>query len=479
MKKLLFVLATSLYLAGCGGGGAGGAGAAAAPDASSLSAQGDGLTTAQIGRVTIRDNEKGPFTLMGTISGLLGDGLALDDGWGIAAMMQKSTIFAFIGHVPANSEYSVRVARQPVNPTQSCTIENNHGRATTTVSNMAVNCVLAAKFAIVAKKTPAGGVLETFAYDQTTGMIGEKPLKSEPLLGAETDSSKSLRLLRNPKKSTVYLVSEERKMIEPFAVDERTGALKRLDWVSYETPRDGIAINSSGTRIYSLNAGGSKLIVSSLGESGEFVKGQYRVWNLTGGDSLTSLLGSADDKHLYATSKSGVVITFDIEEDGTPSQSATITGYLGLNGLAISPKFDFAFASRDNWNSIAFLKLDQTGEITSITNYSYDGIFSNLKGLTFDPTGAFLFGIDGTRNSLFMFKIDKASGEPTLTSVRAVDANSSAAVSVDPQGRFVYVSASSGSGFVRAFSIDAKTDSLTEVQINQGAGASAFGVQLY
>jgi hypothetical protein len=83
-------------------------------------------------------NPTGPFTIGGTVTGLTGTGLVLQDNGGDDLTVSASGSFTFATTVASNGAYSVTVLTQPAN--QTCTVSNGSGTATANVTNVGVAC---------------------------------------------------------------------------------------------------------------------------------------------------------------------------------------------------------------------------------------------------------------------------------------------------------------------------------------------------
>jgi uncharacterized delta-60 repeat protein len=101
-------------------------------------------TTAEL---RLLDDDRPPvvpedYTLGGTVAGLVGTGLVLED---VVTGSQVSPVegpFTFGYLYPSGSPYDVRVVAQPVNPMQVCTVTNGTGTiADADVTDVAVDCV--------------------------------------------------------------------------------------------------------------------------------------------------------------------------------------------------------------------------------------------------------------------------------------------------------------------------------------------------
>lgn len=91
----------------------------------------------------------GPFTIGGTVTGLSGTGLVLQDNGGNNLPVTASGAFSFTTTIASGGAYAVTVATQPTNPPQSCAVTGGTGTATANVTTVAVACTNAAVNATV------------------------------------------------------------------------------------------------------------------------------------------------------------------------------------------------------------------------------------------------------------------------------------------------------------------------------------------
>jgi trimeric autotransporter adhesin len=105
-------------------------------DASGTVAGGDVRTV----KVTCSTNK---FTIRGTVVGLQGHDLVLQNNGGDDVGVQSDGGFAFPTQITSGSEYRVDVKTQPSGPLQSCSVENGSGTVTDRdVENIIVTCAL-------------------------------------------------------------------------------------------------------------------------------------------------------------------------------------------------------------------------------------------------------------------------------------------------------------------------------------------------
>lgn len=98
------------------------------------------------------------FTIGGTVTGLAGSGLVLQNNAGNNLAIAANGAFTFTGSVPTGTAYSVSVLTQPSTPTQECVVSNAAGAVGgDDVSNIAVSCTTSS-FPITAVVTGVGGL---------------------------------------------------------------------------------------------------------------------------------------------------------------------------------------------------------------------------------------------------------------------------------------------------------------------------------
>ena len=83
------------------------------------------------------------FTIRGTVSGLLGSGLVLQNNGGDDVGVQTDGGFAFATKIPSGSPYNVTVKTQPANPAQVCSLQSAAGVVQDgDIDNIVITCAL-------------------------------------------------------------------------------------------------------------------------------------------------------------------------------------------------------------------------------------------------------------------------------------------------------------------------------------------------
>jgi hypothetical protein len=102
---------------------------------------GTGTATANVTNVLINCGTTG-LTIGGSVSGLIGGGLVLQNNGGnnFAVTGQGNVPFTFSAPVTGGTAYAVTILTQPSNPAQVCSVVSGTGTATTNVTNVEVIC---------------------------------------------------------------------------------------------------------------------------------------------------------------------------------------------------------------------------------------------------------------------------------------------------------------------------------------------------
>ncbi len=82
------------------------------------------------------------FTIGGTVTGLTGTGLVLQDNGGDNLTITASGSFTFATAIASGKPYIVTILTQPTTPAQTCTVANGSGSATANVTTIQVACAI-------------------------------------------------------------------------------------------------------------------------------------------------------------------------------------------------------------------------------------------------------------------------------------------------------------------------------------------------
>jgi 6-phosphogluconolactonase (cycloisomerase 2 family) len=371
-------------------------------------------------------------TIGGTVTGLTGTGLILQDGTGAPLAIAGNGAFQFPGTVPNGTVYFVRVAAQPGTPTQFCSAPNGAGVAT---SNTAITVVCNAGASRYLYATDfAANLLYGFAVDGGTGMLasiggpaatGLFPLEPAvaPIGAFFTTGPGGFIYVRNSSAGTV----------SAFSINSATGALTAV-------PGSPFTITGLGNTI-------TQTVVSPTGRYIYF---------------LDQGVGGAGPRRIFAyvIQANGALVAVA----GSPFNAVDTT-----HRLMIDPLGRYLYGATSSFASSAvttYLVAVNNGALISVGTPA-NGTFGLARGVV-HPNGRFLYVARDSQGAqgqpppaIDAYSIDTSIGQLTgLGSVAAPLSNQSNTPVMDPQGRFLYVS---GPGGVTGFAINATTGALTAV----------------
>ncbi len=395
------------------------------------------------------------YTVGGSISGLTGSGLVLQDNAGdnlnVAA---KATSFTFPTAIASGAAYAVTVMTQPATPAQVCSIANGTGTVgATNISNVAVSCVRVARFVFVANSTDGAsgtGDVSAFTVNPTTGVLTAVPG------GPVTADQKPSAIAVDTSGQFAYVGNGGSLDVSIFNVDPVAGALTLQGNVS-----------SPGTTPASIAVAPSDNYLFVAGYSTTPGTGAVYAFTLNSG-SLTAVLSSpfpAGDtpyglavdpasQFVFATTAfSHRLFVYTIGSDGSLTGlagSPFTTGQYSY-GVVVYPlggaSGGFVYTANSGANTISAFSYDSTGNLTELTlQGSPDGVGSQPEGIAIDAAGQFLYVTNYGDGTVSSFSINPQSGGLTPVGTPVATGNLTNVpnpgpidVKVDPSGQFVYV----------------------------------------
>jgi 6-phosphogluconolactonase (cycloisomerase 2 family) len=454
----------------------------------------------------------GTFTVGGTISGLTGSGLVLQDNGGDnLTVAANATTFTFATPVATGAPYAVTVLTQPTG--QTCTVSAGAGTmGSSSVTSVAIACAAAGPATVtvggtIRGLTTSGLVLQnnagdnltvaanattfTFATALASGAAYAVTILTQPTgqtctvsagTGTATANVANVAVFCKGVGRFVFVVNGGDDAIQAFAINPTTGALTPAGTaVTAEIAPSSIAVDQTGQYVYVANRSSmtvNRYTVDPTTGALTAVPGDIATAN-TGGASIAI---TPSNQYLYVggfgSATAGSVAGF-----GLDATSGALTALPFLNvasgnwasAMAIDPTGQFLFATAQQEQHLFVFNIATTGSLT-MTGQTTSGPFSTgaapaavavypLGG----PSGGYVYTADSGANRIGMFSYDNTG---TLAIVGNGDLNAKAAqpraLAVDPLGKFLYV-ANYMDGTVSTFSIDPTTGILTfQAQVDTG-----------
>ena len=130
------------------------------------------------------------FTVGGTVTGLAGTGLVLQNNAGDNLTRAADGVFTFATAVTSGGAYNVTVLTQPATPAQTCAATNNTGTVAANVTTVTITCVTTPVSTVgSAVIGPAGGTVNGFYGAQI--IVPPGALATPVTIGLSRDSSNS------------------------------------------------------------------------------------------------------------------------------------------------------------------------------------------------------------------------------------------------------------------------------------------------
>jgi 6-phosphogluconolactonase (cycloisomerase 2 family) len=422
------------------------------------------------------------FTVGGTVSGVVGNGLVLKDTVSghttTPAVVAGAMTFTIATAVNSGALYDVVVQTQPTTPGQYCTVANPTGTVGgTNVTSVAVTCRNEGRFAFFLDSTAQ--TVTPYSIDTSNGPTAGvlTVAQAGPFAAIPTAGSNPVAIaiaVKNPSGTYLYTADNGSGDVAQFSAAVN-GAVTFVGvtptGITGSTPT-GIAIDPSGDFL---------LVTDSESGTGGTTNGAIAVFSISQVDGTLTLVANSpfltapvldtgahptsvavdpSDKYVYATNLYNQPLglagfTIDtVTSDPTagnltpfatnPQVPTAIPG--GPSSVTIDPLDRFVYVANSFGNTVSGWTINSTsGALTAIPGSPFGGTtFSNtatVAALAIDPSGQFLYGTDSTNNDVVAFAINPTTGALTALSTGSTLAtgNGPNAEGIDPSGHFLYV----------------------------------------
>ncbi len=287
----------------------------------------------------------------------------------------------------------------------------------------------------------------------------------------------------DPSKRFLYAANESGEFlgkkgggVTAFAIDQKTGALTKLNEVSSPGVPCHLSVHPSGKAVLAANYGGGNVVIYPVKKSGKLGEAaDVQQHTGKGADPKRqdaphahSIMLDAAGKYAFAPDL-GIdkVMIYRVQADKAklkPNGFAALKPASGPRHFAFHPTYDFAYViSELNSTMTVFSYNDDKGTLTELQTISTlpEGFkeTSYCADVHVHPSGKFLYGSNRGHNSIVIFSIDP-SGKLTLVGHESTRGNWPRNFGIDPTGQFLLV-ANQNSNSIATFKIDEQTGKLT------------------
>ncbi len=428
-------------------------------------ASGTGTVSANVTNVAVScTNTAATVTIGGTVTGLTGTGLVLQDNGGDNLTITKNGSFTFATALASGAAYAVTVSTQPTSPSQTCTVTSGSGTtASANITSVAVNCASVGKFAYTASNS--GSQIYAFTISATTGQL--TAVSNSPYTEGASPAAVSL----SPNGMFAFSATNDGKDIYAFTIDQSSGALTALSGNPYLTtfatgsPYPDIAVSPNSQYLYLASSGDGKVAGFSIDQTSGAL-------TALPGSPYTAGLGAAgipafspNGNFLYVVnSTANTVSGFAIGAGGAlTSIGANVATGGGPTWIVFTPSGGYAYVSNSAGTISEYSVNTTTGVLTPLSPATVTTA-ETPADLTIDSSGTHLYVPMGTGSSPGGVQVYTINADGTLAATGILNQVGIGPryVDIDPTGRFAYVSsAGTGGTGVYGFTIDATTGLLT------------------
>ena len=371
------------------------------------------------------------YSVGGTVDGLAGSGLVLQNNGGDDLKISANGSFTFSTAVANESEYAITIKTQPRAFSQTCTVSNGSGTIDTSpVSNVRVSCVTVSPLFVV-----------------------------------------------DPSGRFAYMVNRSSNTILPYTINQTTGALTAGTTLATGIDPDYVTIHPSGKFVYASNTSSNNISVYKIVDGALTAGTPVDAGTNPAAVTIIPSTAALSGKFAYVANRSSNTISvYAIDQDngalttiGTPVETGT-----NPNSVTIDPSGTFAYVANYSSNTISVYKIDPVnGALTNRTDF-WAG--TNPNSVTIDPWGKYAYTANYDFDTISVYAINPVSGALTAVGTPVETGTNPNSVTIDPSGTFAYV-ANYSSNNISVYTIQA-TGALTD-RTDILAGTNPYAVVIH
>ncbi len=452
-------------------------------------ASGSGTVSGNVTNVAVSCTNSGSnVTIGGTVTGLTGTGLVLQDNGGDNLSVTQNGAFTFATALATGKPYAVTVLTQPTG--QMCTVTNGTGTtASTNVTNVTVSCSASTasvgKFAYVANN--GDDTIDAYSIDSTSGAL--KAIGGPVADGTTASGPAAVSLAPNGK--WAYSATDNGLHIYAYSIDQTTGALTQIGspvntgfTVGMAFP--DIAVDAASAHLYVASAGDAKVAGFAIQSDGSLQALTGSPYAAGAGASAIPAF-SPNGKFLYVMDRTANAVSgYAIQSDGSLvaiagspfSIGATPAGIAGPTWISFTPDGKWAYvADTDGTDALSIFSVNATTGALTLLPGPTKQPEEHPQDLSIDSTGTHLYvpvANGTTPGAVDVYTINDTDGSLTFVGATGVPAGVTPVfLDIAPNGKFAYVSSKAGAE-VFEYSIDSSTGALTPLNpasVSTGAGS--------
>jgi 6-phosphogluconolactonase len=418
------------------------------------------------------------YSVGGTVTGLKGTGLVLQDNSRDDLRVGANGAFTFSSRVAKGNTYSVTVKTQPSNPAQTCTVQGGSGTmAKANITGVVVSCSQSGRYAYVANQTDGttgtAGTISAFSIDSANGFL-------TPIARFAPTGAGPVALAVDPNGKFLYVANNASNTVGIFAITDATGALTVTEFsVLVGSSPAALCVHPTGRYLYVANSVSNTISAFAINNGVATPVGSP----VAAGNQPVALQTDPGGNFLYVADFADGNVTVLAIDGATGALTTGVSGSpfgggsgAGAVSIAIDPVGSFAYVANQTAATITAYSIDLTTGALKASG-SPLSTSSAPQAIAVGPAAAnFVYAANVTStNDVASYAI---ASDGALTWKSTAGAQSlPVAVAVDPSGLFVYV-ANQNSGNVSVFTVDAATGALTPTGSPFLAGSGARSIAI-
>ncbi len=377
-------------------------------------------------------SEEDAYQIGGSVSGLSGSGLTIQNNLGDSLVISNNGPFTFSAELVEGDGYDVSILTNPTLRSQTCTVSNATGTVSDfNISDVDIVCVTN-QYDVsltVSGLSGEGLVLQNNGFD-------DLPIAND---GGYTFS----RSVLSGEEFSVSILSDPTGPIQDCSVNNANGTITDDDAQVAVT-----CVSRLGRFAYVLNnRNGRNSNISMYTFANNTEQLRHNGYVLTGGNNSIKI--SADGRGLFV---------YTLNRDGSVGES-----------------------------SISAFAIDQTnGKLNSLVDVPYDTRGLDSSDFAISPLGRHLYTVNQASDDISIFLLEESRGDLTYVGSIQSGGDDPINIEIDPSGRYVYV-ANTNSSDISAFLVeadgtlspidaDANTQGMQNTIAIEGGGVSSLTI---
>lgn len=443
------------------------------------------------------------YSVGGTVSGLTGGSLVLQDNNGDNLTVAANGTFAFATQVAFGSPYSVTVLTHPIG--QSCSVASGTGMiAAANVSNVTISCaatytiggaVMGLNGSMVLQNN--GGVNLTvstngaFTFATTlangntysvTQLSLQYPNQTCNITGGSgTVTANVTSVMINCAKNTipryVLAINGSDNSVSTYVVDNTTGRLKYISKSATGTAPDFVTVDPSGKYVYVANFSSNDVSQYTVGANGSLTP--MTTATVVAGTGPVSITIDPSGKYAYVVNQTSATVSqYSIGTTGalTPMTAATVAAGSAPRFVAVAPSGKYAYVANLNSDNVSQYSISATGALIPMTPATV-AAGTTPDSITIDPSGKYAYVTNMNSTNVSQYSIGATGALAPMSPATVAAGAAPTSIAIDPSGKYAYV-ANFGSDNVSQYSISATgaLAAMAPATVVAGTGSSVVTV---